>query len=103
MVLLGQSGAKEQGVVPKVTHTDRAVTTHYDDVELSCPEGYEGHFVDVQPGFQAAPTVSWGVYVGGTLEARGEQMYAICLDKKFMEKVRKNPEYLRERPEVHAL
>lgn len=78
-------------VTPKVTHHDEQSVQHYDRVEITCPEGYEGHFVDVQLGFEPRmPSISFGGEYGG-----GELKYVVCFSKEFMDKLRANPEMLK--------
>jgi len=85
---------KPSMVTPKITHHDEVSTQHYDRVEVSCPEGYEGHFVDFGIGFDGEANLgamSW-------VDSSGPPAFMICFDKSFMEKVRANPDLLRPRP-----
>ena len=90
-------GAQQQMVAPKVEHKKRTETQTYDEVIRSCPAGYEGHFVDVQEGFDFGRWVTGATFSGGfTLgEPPG---YTICFKKEFMDEIRKNPELLAPRP-----
>jgi hypothetical protein len=77
-------------VAPTVTHHDVSSVQHYDRVEISCPDGYEGHFVDVDNGFEW----NWnhGIQMGMPLG------YTVCFSKEFMDQIRANPDLLRQRP-----
>lgn len=83
--------------MPKVEHhkETRQETTDY--VTSTCPEGYEGHFVDVNIGFDwdywSWTPMSQGMVIG-TVPG-----YTICFKKSFMDQVRKSPDMLRARPE----
>lgn len=93
LIFFTQSADKAPMVQPKVTHHDRVTEQHYDDVEVTCPDGTEGHFVDIQVGF--GPKM--GMSLSGW-EGNGEAAYTVCFDKKFMDKVRANPDLARYRP-----
>lgn len=99
-VVLMTSGSAHQEKKPDmiaatVKHHDQVTPEqHQDEVELSCPEGYEGHFVDYQTGF------GWEYWNGGTGFMLYERQpgYTICFSKEFMDKIRSNQELLRQRP-----
>lgn len=94
LLLFPQAKEKPSMVAPTVSHHDETMTQHYDRVTVSCPDGYEGHFVDVGVGFDG----TWnGGYVFGNEGAPG---YTICFSKEFMDKIRANPELLRGRPVI---
>jgi hypothetical protein len=86
--------AKPAMVQPTVKHHDEVSTQHYDRVEVTCPAGYEGHFVDMQKGF------GFEYWYGGTGFMIGQPPgYTVCFSDEFMKKLRANPEMLRARPE----
>ena len=84
--------AQQTMVEPKVEHHKRVTTQEYDEVTITCPEGYEGHYVDYGIGFDSSSqfTTNWG-----NPQPVG---YIVCFDKKFMDKIRANPELQRMRP-----
>jgi hypothetical protein len=90
--LLGapQSKDKPPMVAPTVTHHDEPYVQHFDRVEISCPDGYEGHFVDADSGFE------WNWNHG--IEMSRPPGYVVCFSKEFMDKIRANPDLLRPRP-----
>ena len=82
-------------VVPKVEHKKRTETQTYDDITRSCPEGYEGHFVDTRTGFD------WQYWMGGygfSNMIEPPPGYTVCFKKEFMDKLRANPDMLAPRP-----
>ena len=91
-------GWQQQMTVPKVEHTKRVETQTYDDVKRSCPAGYEGHFVDVELGFNSWDRPWSSGIIMGSGTGYSDPGYTICFDKKFMDEVRKNPELLVARP-----
>jgi hypothetical protein len=90
-------GAEQQMVAPKVEHKKHETTQTYDEVIRSCPAGYEGHFVDINAGFDYSSFWSSSGYFTYP-ESGGQLAYAVCFDKKFMDEIRKNPELLAQRP-----
>jgi hypothetical protein len=91
-------GAQERMVAPKVEHKKRTETQTHDDVTRSCPAGYEGHFVDIQPGFDSERWISQTLIYRLNQYGAGELGYTICFKKEFMDEIRKNPELLAPRP-----
>lgn len=91
-------GAQQQMVAPKVEHKKRTETQVYDDVTRSCPDGYEGHFVDTRTGFGYEYWWSNGGLWNTLQYDLGAPGYTICFDKKFMDEIRKNPALLVARP-----
>jgi hypothetical protein len=92
VIFFGQS-MDRQMVAPKVEKTPHTETQTYITVTRSCPAGYEGHFVDVEPDFDAKfPSVS--LYGGEFMGAPG---YTVCFKKEFMDEIRKNPDLLTNR------
>ena len=87
---------KPDMVVPTVTHHQEIQTERYDRVEITCPEGYEGHFVDPSPGFDGFS--SWPGGGVGIWEPSDQRGYTVCFKKEFMDKIRSNPELLRSKP-----
>jgi len=91
---------QSQMVAPKVEHKKRTETQVYDEVTRSCPDGYEGHFVDIQAGFGGSSgyngsnnnLVFYQTIFGP------EAGYTVCFKKEFMDEIRKNPELLVQRP-----
>jgi len=79
--------------VPKVEHKTESYTYTTDTLTRTCPDGYEGHFVDLQIGFGDE---YW--FSGYGLSLGAQQGYTICFKKDFMDKVRKNPEMIANRP-----
>lgn len=78
---------------PKIQHHDEVSTQHYDRVEITCPEGYEGHLVIRDIGFD-------GTLVGDAMMfsaegGSGRQYFTICFKVDFMDKIRKNKEMTR--------
>src|ERR1700735_2887464 len=47
----GQDAPKPDMIPATVQHNKKSYTQTYDDVVVSCPDGYEGHWVDVNAGF----------------------------------------------------
>jgi len=90
--------SQSQMVAQKVEHKKRTETQTFDDVTRSCPDGYEGHFVDIGAGFDAMTITSLDSF--GTIESwQGRPPgYTICFKKEFMDEIRKNPEMLVQRP-----
>lgn len=95
ITLLAAGFYQEQMVAPKVEHKQREETYKYDDVTRTCPDGYEGHFVDVQTGFGIERY--WAGIQYFAIGA-GEFGYTICFKKEFMDKIKKNPELFAPRP-----
>lgn len=88
----GQDAPKPDMIPATVQHNKKSYTQTYDDVVVSCPDGYEGHWVDVNAGF----LWPWN---GAMYSQLGQPMaYAVCFRKDFMEKIRANPELLRQKP-----
>jgi hypothetical protein len=87
---------EQQMVAPKVkkeTHVVPAET--YETVTRSCPDGYEGHFVDTEIGFGSERySLGWSA---GSFSSSG-QGFTVCFDKKFMDEIRKNHDLLANRP-----
>ena len=81
----------------KVEHHERTETQTHDEVTVSCPDGYEGHFVDENTGFGYEYWMGSSGY-GFSYNISGTPGYTICFDKKFMDDIRKKPELLRMRP-----
>lgn len=79
--------------VPKVEHKTQSYTSTVEVVERTCPDGYEGHFVDPQLGFDDEYWLR-----RGTVTVGPESAYTICFKKDFMDKVRKNPDMLTVKP-----
>lgn len=97
IVVYGQQPAKKPTMVlPTVTHKTEKVEQEYDHVTVSCPEGYEGHYVDRDAGFDIG--VGSRLFVYGSNE--GEPGFTICFENSFMDEIRKHPEMLRARPIV---
>lgn len=94
----GQAPSKKPAMVmPTVTHKTEKVQQEYDHVTVTCPDGYEGHFVDRDAGFDFG--VSPLAFYGDS----GAPGFTICFEKSFMDEVRKHPEMLRARPVVHPV
>jgi hypothetical protein len=92
---------QEQMVLPKVQHRDEVQTTHYDIVTHTCPEGFEGHYVDPAQGFESYYSGRFGYGLsmsGGDIEVRGEEAFTVCFDKNFIEQLKKNPDMLTRKP-----
>lgn len=99
LLLAFPQATKEPMALPKVTHHDRATTQHYDDVEISCPDGYEGHFVDIETGFTSMDRAFGNEGFTTNSYIIGERPgYMICFEKSFMDKVRKTPDVIHQRP-----
>ena len=100
LILFVLSLPQSDMTVPVVEHHPSSYTTTTDSITHKCPEGYEGHYVDIQPGFDFD---YWGfggysqVY-GSNLYSPGPSAYTICFKKEFMDKIRKNPELQSNRP-----
>jgi len=100
------SGSYNPGpmVAPKVEHKQRQQVETYDEVTRTCPEGYEGHFVDYQEGFDSRYYWSGGTGTASIgqiwIDGSGvrEIGYTICFKKEFMDQIRKNPDLLAPRP-----
>ncbi len=90
---------QEPMVAPKVEHHERKETQTYDDVTRSCPAGYEGHFVDIQQGFDWRYWDGGGYVFSGFPSAGSAPAYTVCFKKEFMDEIRKNPELLIPRPQ----
>jgi len=90
----GTVSALPDMVQPTIKHHDEVSTQHYDRVEISCPKGYEGHFVDIGIGFDGAANLGNMSYN----DYSGPPGYTICFSREFMEKIRANTELLRARP-----
>jgi hypothetical protein len=93
-------GTQQQMVAPKVEHKKHEQTTTYDEVIRSCPDGYEGHFVDFNSGFDYSYWMSTGNLTMSTwsFSELGPPGYTICFKKEFMDEIRKNPDLLIARP-----
>lgn len=99
LISFGWQASAPSMIVPKVEHHQHQEIKTYDVITRSCPDGYEGHFVDVQPGFDN------GYWSNGVLANQGFMIqtvdtpgYTICFSVKFMDEVRKNPDLLAVRP-----
>lgn len=89
----GQAG--DSTVPATATHHIQKYVQTDDFVERTCPEGYEGHFVDPHDGFFAdAPVLQLG---------EGQAVFAVCFKKDFMDKLRKNPDALMVKPTLRAM
>lgn len=78
--------------VPKVERKTQSYTSTVETVERTCPDGYEGHFVDPTLGFDNGYWLRRGIVIGP------DSGYTICFRKDFMDKVRKNPDMLTVKP-----
>lgn len=96
LALLAVGAQSESMVVPKVEHETKSSTTTYEVVTRSCPEGYKGHFVDYNAGFDAMNY--WVIGSGAFNSLDGAPAYTVCFKKEFMEQVRKNKDLLTTRP-----
>jgi hypothetical protein len=95
MLLVAAQATAPEMTVPKIEHKTIQRTVQDEEITVTCPEGYEGHFVDHETGFD------WqqGYFNGGTSFNLGPEWgYTICFSKKFMDEIRKNQELLRPRP-----
>jgi hypothetical protein len=102
MVLAALLGIPQDSMtVPQVKHEKHTTETTTDYVTRTCPDGYEGHFVDVDPGFNGKYE---GILFsnGSPAEPQGPLGYTICFKKEFMDQVRKNPDLLTPRPIIHG-
>ena len=100
MLTFGQSADKPVMVQPHVTHRDEAQTTHYDIVTHTCPEGYEGHYVDQRPGFESDYWLSLGGEGWIPFNTfSSDPAFTVCFEKKFMDELRKNPDMKAMRPQ----
>jgi hypothetical protein len=92
-----------QMVAPTVTHHEEKSVQTYDRVEITCPAGYEGHYVDQPIGFDGSAGGPYGFWMNGSGGGSGPPAYMICFSNEFMEQIRKNPELLRARPVEKAI
>ena len=99
--VVGSSKLSAPMVMPNVQHHDEQQTTHYDIVTRTCPDGYEGHFVDMQQGFDGGfDPVTEGLWVNGY--QGGPEMFTVCFTREFMEKLRKDKDMRARKPVMHA-
>lgn len=89
-------------LMPKVEHHEekQTHTETYDRVTRACPSGYEGHYVDMQKGFDwqdgyMARSDSIVAWPGGAVR---ESFFTVCLSTKFMDDIRKSSDMTAERP-----
>lgn len=87
-------------VLPTVKTETKTSTTQYTVTTRECPAGYEGHYVDINKGFDAEYQSASGE-LGGVLyfsDGAEAPKYTVCFEKKFMDKVRANPAMQATRP-----
>ena len=89
--------------LPKVEHEMESHVEKTETTTRTCPAGYEGHFVDIPEGFDAAQRFAHGWATGPSLfdyEGRpsGEPGYTVCFKKSFMDEMRKNTDMTAARP-----
>jgi hypothetical protein len=89
-------------ILPKVEHHERTEThvEKHDDVTRSCPDGYEGHLVDIPVGFDGYFNGT-GISINGW--EQGTQMFTVCFKIEFMEKLRKNPDMTVYKGVIHGV
>ena len=94
-----QTATAPDMTVPKVERKTTQRTVQDEEVIRTCPAGYEGHFVDIQEGFD------WRYWNGATaligpieFGEHGIPGYTICFSKKFMDEIRKNKDLVAPRP-----
>lgn len=93
LLLGGQDKKPEPDMIaPTIKHNPESYTQTYDRVEVTCPSGYEGHFVDTNIGFQ------WEWNWGNSIMVGDSPGYVVCFRREFMDKIRANPQLLRARP-----
>ena len=80
--------------VPKVEHKTETYSYTNEIITRTCPDGYEGHFVDTHTGFGGEYWLSGFSFGFNSIDVG----YTICFKKDFMDKVRKNPEMIANRP-----
>lgn len=94
LILRGQSPkppANDQKIIgATVERATRIEQREVTEIKITCPAGYEGHFVDREVGFQS--TQSFGL--------TPSYAFVICFDTKFIDDVRKNPALTQPRPTV---
>jgi hypothetical protein len=86
-----------QSMIPAtVTHHRQKMVTYDDQVDVTCPAGYEGHWVDLNKGFEGdtETAIAFGSAGGGY----SRYAYAICFSEKFMNSIRNKPGILRGVP-----
>lgn len=78
--------------VTKEVHVEPQPPITHIDITRKCPPGYEGHFVDPQPGINQFDEFIWSAGGGLSYAGGGQPAVAVCFEKSFWDKVAKNPD-----------